>query len=200
MPRHRRHPGPVRRQGLRRRRPVPIVLASAVAIAVAAGTLSYAPARGSPEAKAVPGIIRAESFASRSDVRFETTSDSGGGRHVTWLANGDWMRYDGVDLGQAGRLTTTIRVAAPTNARGTVELHADTQAGPLLASFTIKSTGGWQRWVSLTDRRDVAVAGVRTIFIVIRSNHHADFVNINWFSFRIRRAPPRAYATASTRP
>jgi hypothetical protein len=130
-------------------RRVVIALGSAAAVVAAGGTLSLALASTSSEAVPVPGIIRAESFAAQSGARLEGTADSGGGQNVGWLASGDWMRYDGVDLGQPGQLTTTIRVAAAHDAPAAqLRLHADTQAGPLLASFSVGYTGGWQRWVS----------------------------------------------------
>jgi hypothetical protein len=174
------------------------VIASAAAIVAAGGTLSISLASTSSEAP-VPGIIQAESFAAQSGAQLEGTADNGGGKNVGWLASGDWMRYDGVNVGQPGQLTTTIRVAAATDAGGAVELHADTQGGPLLASFTIGSTGGWQRWVTLTDRRDVTLAGSHNVFIVLRSDQHADFVNINWFSFSVGMgaSPPGSVASSN---
>ena len=56
--------------------------------------------------------------------------DAGGGQNVGWLANGDWMRYDGVDLGQPGALTMSMRVAAAVNDGGTVEVRIHALTGP----------------------------------------------------------------------
>ena len=59
-----------------------------------------------------PGVVQAEAFAAQSGVQVETTVDTGGGQNVGYLANGDWMRFDGVDLGPAGTLTAAARVAS----------------------------------------------------------------------------------------
>ena len=47
--------------------------------------------------------MQAESYAAQSGAQIENTADTGGGKNVGWLANGDWLRFDGVDLGAAGR-------------------------------------------------------------------------------------------------
>jgi hypothetical protein len=80
------------------------------------------------------GAIRAESFNEQHGVQLEGTMDVGGGKNVGWLANGDWMRYNGVDLGQPGGLTTSVRVAAAVNDGGTVELRLDSLTGQVIAS------------------------------------------------------------------
>lgn len=182
------------------------VLVAAIILILGAvgGAVAIASASSEQEAQP-PGIIRAESFASESGARLEGTADTGGGRNVGWLANGDWMRYAGINLHRAGQLTTTIRVAAATNAGGTIELHADSASGPLLATFAITATGGWQKWVSLPHRGAVTVNGAHDVFILLRSEHHSDFVNINWFAFGTGATPgttgqPATGAPATTGP
>src|SRR5688572_26073655 len=71
---------------------------------------------------ATPLVVQAEAFAAQSGVQVETTVDTGGGQNVAYLAGGDWMRFDGVDLGPAGTLTAAARVASATG-NGTVELR-----------------------------------------------------------------------------
>ena len=58
---------------------------------------------GTAEAAVI--VVQAESYAAQSGVQLEPTADTGGGQNAAYLANGDWMRYDGVDLGAAGALT-----------------------------------------------------------------------------------------------
>lgn len=133
-------------------------------------------------AQAATATIQAESYAAQSGVVLEATADSGGGQNAAYLANGDWMRYDNVDLGPAGALPVGARVASATGG-GTVELRTGSQTGPLLAQFTVGATGGWQAWTTLTATATTHPAGAQTVFAVLRSTGGADFVNINWFSF-----------------
>jgi hypothetical protein len=119
-------------------------------LAVAAATVAtMTVANASTEGTVPVGPIRAAAFTEQSGARVETTVDVGGGQDVGWLASGDWMRYNGIDLGPAGTLTTSVRVAAAYADRpGTVEVRIDSTTGQLPASITIRATGGWQSWVT----------------------------------------------------
>src|SRR6187402_1931567 len=55
--------------------------------------------------------VQAESYAAQSGAQSEPTADTGGGQNVGYLANGDWLRYDGVNLGAAGAITLGARLA-----------------------------------------------------------------------------------------
>jgi hypothetical protein len=158
------------------------LMAVPVAIALVAAVVEVASAGTDASPSALPGVIRADSYSAMSGARTENTTDAGGGKNVGWLANGDWMSYDKVDLGAPGPITTRVRVAAATDAGGAVELHADSQTGTLLARFPIRSTGGWQKWITASASGESTLSGQHTVFIVLRSDQHADFVNINWFS------------------
>ncbi|WP_422772315.1 DUF1996 domain-containing protein [Plantactinospora sp. WMMC1484] len=153
------------------------LLLAAVLTAAATGVVLTA---GSAEAATV--TVQAESYAAQSGARLEPTADAGGGQNVSYLAEGDWMRYDGVDLGGVGALTVSARVASAVGT-GRVELRTGSTAGPLLAQFTIAATGGWQSWTTLTTTATTHPTGRQTVFAVLRNTTGGDFVNINWFSF-----------------
>ncbi|MGW6526201.1 DUF1996 domain-containing protein [Streptomyces sp. NPDC054962] len=148
-----------------------VVLAAALSL-----TVSAQPAR------AATGTVQAESYAAQSGVALETTADAGGGQNAAYLANGDWMRFDNVDLGAAGRLTVSARVASAVGS-GTVELRTASLTGPLLAVVQTSPTGGWQNWATLATDVSAHPTGSQTVFAVLRSTAPGDFVNINWFSF-----------------
>ncbi len=154
-----------------------------VAAAVAAVTTAGASTQGTSQGRIPPGAIRAASFAEQSGARTENSMDAGGGQNVGWLSSGDWMRYSGVDLGAAGTLTTSMRVAAAYADRpGTVEVRTDALTGPLVAAIPITTTGGWQSWVTRTETRP-SPGGRHDVYLVMRSAQSIDFVNINWFAF-----------------
>jgi hypothetical protein len=133
-------------------------------------------------AAAATVTVQAESYAAQSGAQVEPTADTGGGQNVAYLANGDWLRYDGVDLGAAGALTVQARVASAVGT-GTVELRTASTTGPILAQFTIAATGAWQSWTTLTATASTHPTGAQTVFAVLRNTTGGDFVNINWFSF-----------------
>jgi hypothetical protein len=169
MHRSRRHP----------RSPRSRALLGATLTALLTGVLAVA-APGT--AGAATAVVQAEAFAAQSGVQLEPTADSGGGQNASYLADGDWLRYDGVELGPAGSLTVSARVSSAIGS-GTVELHTGSATGPLLARFAIAATGGWQNWTTLTTTAGSHPAGAQTVFAVMKNTGGGDFVNINWFSF-----------------
>jgi hypothetical protein len=150
---------------------------TAVSLAVAA-TLFLAPSA----AEAATVTVQAESYAAQSGSQVEATADSGGGQNVAYLGNGDWLRYDAVNLGAAGSLTVQARVASATGT-GSIELRTGSQTGPVLASFAVANTGGWQAWTTQTTTVASHPTGAQTVFALLKNSTGGDFVNINWFSF-----------------
>ena len=139
---------------------------------------------GAVPAQAATTKIQAEAYAAQSGAVVEQTADSGGGQNVAYLSSGDWMRYDGVDLGAAGNLEVKARVASAVGTgSGAVELRIGSPTGTLLTSFPIAATGGWQAWSTLTNTLATHPTGPQTIYAVLRNSTGGDFVNINWFSF-----------------
>ncbi|MFI5838790.1 DUF1996 domain-containing protein [Catenuloplanes sp. NPDC051500] len=155
---------------------------SAVALGVAA--VAGVPLAGAAETDvALPGTIRASAFAEQSGAQTEGTADAGGGKNVGWLAGGDWLRYNGVDLGAAGPVTASVRVAAAYADRtGSVEIHLDSTTGPVLATVPVTGTGGWQSWKTST-AAGTSPGGRHDVYLVLKSGQKQDFVNLNWFGF-----------------
>jgi uncharacterized protein DUF1996/carbohydrate binding protein with CBM6 domain len=152
------------------------------AAAAAVLTAGIALIAGSGTAEAATSVVQAESYAAQSGVQLETTADTGGGQNLSYLADGDWTRYDGIDLGTTAPLTVSARVSSAVGA-GFVELHTGSATGPLLAKFPIAATGGWQNWVTLTASAATHPAGAQSVYAVMKNTQAGDFVNINWFSF-----------------
>ncbi|MEV4387912.1 carbohydrate-binding protein, partial [Micromonospora sp. NPDC049580] len=165
-------------QARKRRRLARVTLACAVVAALGGSGIYLAGAQA--EEVAVPGRVQAEAFAAQSGAQTESTGDADGGRNVGWLANGDWLRYDGVSITGA---ELTARVAAHNTDGGAVELRLGTQTGTLLASFPVAHTGGWQKWTTVTARASSVPTGPQTVFAVMKSASRSDFVNLNWFTF-----------------
>jgi hypothetical protein len=128
--------------------------------------------------------IQAESYNAQSGTAVEATSDTGGGQNVGWIANGDWLQYNNVAFGATSPATVQGRVAsgATGGVSGTVEVHLDSTTGPLIAHFSVATTGGWQAWTTVPGTVTGAT-GTHNVFVVFKSGQTADFVNINWLVF-----------------
>jgi beta-glucosidase len=127
-------------------------------------------------------VRQAESFTSQSGVQTETTTDTGGGQNVGFIAPGDWMGYTTVDFGSTSPASVTTRRASGATATGTIQYRLDSTTGPIIASVAVSNTGGWQTWVSTTTTLSGSATGVHTVFMTFTGTG-GDFTNVNWFQF-----------------
>jgi len=114
----------------------------------------------------------------------EPTTDTGGGSDVGYLANGDWLRFDAVDFGTTPVRTFSARAASGISGgrSGLVEVRLDRVTNPVVSSFAIANTGGWQVWRTVPSNIDV-VTGRHDVYLTFTSGQPDDFVNVNWFTF-----------------
>jgi hypothetical protein len=128
--------------------------------------------------------IQAEAANAQSGTATESTTDTGGGQDVGWIANGDWLRFDNVDFSSTAATQFTARVAsgAATGVSGLVQVRLDSVSGPVAASFAVANTGGWQSWRSVPANLS-ATTGTHTVYVTFASGQPADFVNLNWLTF-----------------
>jgi beta-glucosidase len=129
------------------------------------------------------GVRQAESYTSQSGTQTETTSDTGGGLNVGWIAAGDWLAYSGVDFGTTSPASVTTRLASGASVTGTVQYRLDSPTGPVIASVAVTSTGGWQSWASTTTTLTGSATGVHTLYITFTTSGSGDLANLNWFQF-----------------
>src|SRR5262245_10117366 len=73
--------------------------------------------------------IQAESFNAQSGTQTETTTDTGGGQNVGFIANGDWLQFNGVNFGSTPARQFNGRVAsgAAGGVSGLVEVRLDSR-------------------------------------------------------------------------
>ena len=134
--------------------------------ALVAGGLTAA--SGSASA-ATTVTVQAESYAAQSGAQVEPTADSGGGQNVAYLANGDWLRYDNVDLGAAGPITFGARLASDSGTTGSIQVRTGSATGTVLASIPVASTGGWQTWVTTSAVANTHPTGAQSVFLTLTS-------------------------------
>ncbi|MGE0019249.1 MAG: glycoside hydrolase family 9 protein [Draconibacterium sp.] len=123
---------------------------------------------------AIPGKVEAENFSAMKGVSTQATSDTGGGLNVTSIEAADYIDYS-LNIQQAGDYQVEYRVASNSGG-GKLELRKISQA--VLSSVSINSTGGTQKWTTITDTISVA-AGKQTLRVYCV----AAGWNINWLNF-----------------
>jgi len=176
----------------RRRRLTRVALGAAVAAALTASGVYIVNA----DAAEAPRL-QAEAFSAQSGAKVEKTTDAGGGKNVGWLASGDWLEYRGVTIAGAN---LTARVASNNPTGGSIELHLGSRTGTLLATFPVKSTGGWQKWTTVSAAAKAVPAGKQTLFAVLKSSSRTDFVNINFFTLGTAKSTPSPSSSTSSSP
>jgi len=128
--------------------------------------------------------IEAEGFQQQGGVQVGSAASATGGQYVGWLANGDWLRYSGVDFGSTAARQFTARVAsgAAGGVSGLVEVRLDSRSNAPVGSFAIGNTGGWETWRNVPANIS-GVTGVHDVYLTFTSGQPADFVNVDWLSF-----------------
>ncbi|MBN2477150.1 MAG: carbohydrate-binding protein [Pirellulales bacterium] len=90
--------------------------------------------------------VPAHGFAEQHGI--QTADCSEGDKCIGWIEPGDWVRYDGVDLGTRCE-QIEIRAASVTGG-GLIEIRLDTPEGDLLGTCNVTTTGDWQKWASFS--------------------------------------------------
>ncbi|WP_157756586.1 beta-1,3-glucanase family protein [Plantactinospora sp. KBS50] len=128
--------------------------------------------------------IAADGFADQSGIQTEATT--GGGRHIGFIANGDWVRYAAVDFGTAAPANQfVIRTAsgAPPGVSGLVEVRLDGPGNQPAGTVAVADTGGWQSWREVPGNL-APVTGVHDVYLTFTSGQPQEYVNISWLTFR----------------
>ncbi len=100
------------------------------------------------------------------------------GNSLGAIDHGHSIRFAGVNLAQ--RHDATVRVSSG-NVGGTIEVRAGSATGELLASFEVKPTGGWDKWVEVTSPLKPAPRG--EVVVVFINPGKGGLMNLDWIQF-----------------
>lgn len=131
--------------------------------------------------------IMASSYSSVTGFETETTSDTYGGFDLGYSTSGSTAIFKNVDFG-SGVSGVKVRLACDASAGtcgGTVEFHLDSEAGTLVGSAPVPSTGGWQNWQTVTGTLSGSTTGVHDLYLVMKATNSGinGVGNLNWFQF-----------------
>ncbi|MFI5838219.1 carbohydrate-binding protein [Catenuloplanes sp. NPDC051500] len=128
------------------------------------------------------GQIEAEAFAWQWGVASAALDGASGGQAVSGIANGDWLRFDNVNLGTGAAKTLKVRIANGSGTSGRIEVRYDTPWTSPAATVSVDNTGGWSQWRTRSVSCSTA-AGPRTVYVSFVSRGSGDFVYLDWISF-----------------
>ena len=154
------------------------------------------PYGGSP--MTIPGLLEAENFDEggesvayhdttagntggkyrSTDVDIESTTDTGGGFDVGWVAATESLKYT-VSATISANYTFQARVASP---GGGGSFHVEIDGANATGALAVPNTGGWQTWQTMTLAGIPIAAGVHVLRVVFDSNGGGGYVaNVNYF-------------------
>jgi hypothetical protein len=115
-------------------------------------------------------LIQAEDYTAMSGIKTQTTTDFGGGLHVTETDAGDWLRYSNVNFPTSGSYLIEYRVEGDYEG---AQIATDLNNGAtFLGNINIRK---WERWQTVSQTVNVT-AGAYDLTIHFKNNK----ANINW--------------------
>lgn len=103
------------------------------------------------------------------------------GKNIGAIDHGHSVRFATLNLSNSA--SATVR-ASSGNFGGTIEVRSGSVAGELLASFDVKPTGGWDKWVELT--APLKTAGRGDVFVVFTNPGKGGLMNLDWIQFNVQ--------------
>ncbi|KAA5825211.1 carbohydrate-binding protein [Algibacter amylolyticus] len=135
-------------------------------------------------------IIEAECYSAMEGVTTETSTE--GTDNVTSIENGDWLKFESVDLSEA---VTQFSARVSTNTvGGNIELRTGSETGTLIGTLAITNTGGLQNWETVTANIS-ELSGTQDLYVVF-SGASGTLFNVNWF--QLQAATPSVALHAET--
>ena len=129
----------------------------------------------------------AVTMAEQSGIETEECGE--GGRNLSFIENGDWVRVRGVDFGE-GATSIEARVASNTSG-GNIELRLDSPTGKLVGTCAVPATGGWQTYETKTCSVSGAT-GVHDLYLKFTGGSNYLF-NVSWWKFNTTSQPTFIY-------
>jgi hypothetical protein len=117
----------------------------------------------------LPGMMEAERFTVQSGIETATTSDVGGGTHISGFSTGDLLKYE-VEVLTSGDYLAEFRVASESG--GKITLADATQT---LLAVTIPSTGGSETWRTVSVPMSITKGEYQWTISAVEGT-----VNLNW--------------------
>ncbi len=133
------------------------------------------PYTGCAETCATFDVIEAEAYDAMLGV-VVGTSGEGGQKILT--TNGDWARYENIDLTCASSISA--RVASSTSG-GDIEVRLDGVSGTLIGTLSAGNTDSWQTWTTVSGNIS-NVAGTHDVYLVFTGGSGL-LMNLTWFEF-----------------
>ncbi|MGP3915615.1 ThuA domain-containing protein [Nonomuraea sp. 10N515B] len=119
-----------------------------------------------------PKRKQAEYFKASSGVRVIDQAGAESGKRIGDISNNDWIAFTPMDLN--GITSVAFRLSSPYGG-GSIELHADSPTGTLLATAPVHNTGGWDTYQMTAAVPVTSDVRTKTIYAVFKNSQNNAF-------------------------
>lgn len=127
------------------------------------------------------GKVEAETMAFSRGVKTEQNEEVG--VYVTDIHNDDYIKLQNVAFGNKIPRTFTARVASGLRG-GRIEVRIDSLGGKLLGTLEVPSTGGWEKWQTITIDLTAIASGNHDLFFAFKGRKGPKLFNFDWWEMR----------------
>ena len=129
--------------------------------------------------------VEAETMSWSSGIKTEKID--AGTLAIGYIENGDYVKVSGVDFGEEGAGEFYASVSS-NGSGGKIELHLDSETGPVVGTVTAPVTGGWQAWETVSGEVSGAT-GKHDLYLRFAGDDGYLF-NVDWWQFKRKNAKP----------
>lgn len=114
--------------------------------------------------------VRTEAETSAWAEKCKIAENKNTGVYLTELRTDSYIKVREVDFGASSPKTFMAALASGLDG-GILEVHADSVAGPKIATINVTRTGGWDSWKKFTVNVDSLITGKHDIYFVCKGQH-----------------------------
>ncbi len=138
------------------------------------------------------GVLPIDTFNPFRKVEAETMAFSNGLKtqpngvnnvYISDTHNGDWMSVREVDFGTRAAKSFSISAASALRG-GTLEVHADSAKGSIIASVNVPHTGGWEKFKTFTTKDVKTPRGKHDVYFVFKGRKGPELFTFDWWQMK----------------
>ncbi|MBQ0022771.1 MAG: family 43 glycosylhydrolase [Prevotellaceae bacterium] len=125
--------------------------------------------------------VEAETMA--YSVGIHTQPNGHNNVYVSDIHNGDWIKVREVNFGSRQAKSFSITAASALRG-GTLEVHADSLKGDLIATIKVPHTGGWEKFKTFTTKDVRTPKGKHDIYLVFKGRKGPELYTLDKWNFK----------------
>jgi cytochrome c len=133
------------------------------------------PLLGQDEVSLQPKLKQAEFFNEMNGVQIVSADGASGGRRVGYIDNGDWIKFDPVNLTGVDGIGYR---ASSGGSGGTITVHKNAVDGPVVQTVSVPSTGSWDTYVDIPAAPITDPGGSGPLYLVFSGGFDVDAIQV----------------------